>query len=105
MKKYRLRMKTPSGRGVEYVTVYATSNFERYLLEHDLKYTRDIIQDYQLTTKFNEIEQENKQIKEIIRKWNNMTNAGVFELEDLLEEIENIVFKPKILKGDSNEQN
>lgn len=64
MNKYKLIMKTPSRLGNEYVYVYATSNFERYLLEHNLKYARDITQDYQLATKFNDLQQENKQLKE-----------------------------------------
>ena len=63
MNKYKLRMKTPTGLGNEYVYVYATSNFERYLNIHKLKYARDITKDYQLTDRFEQLEQENAQLK------------------------------------------
>ena len=69
MNKYKLKMRTLTGLGNEYVYVYATSNFERYLNNHNLKYARDITKDYQLTDRFEKIqsqlEQKEKQLNEI----------------------------------------
>lgn len=63
MNKYKLKMKTPTGLGNEYVYVYATSNFERYLNKHNLKYARDITKDYQLTDRFEKLQQKVNQLE------------------------------------------
>ena len=65
MDKFKLRMKTPTGLGIEYVTVFATSNFERYLNKHNLKYARDITKDYQLTDRFEKLQNNWNELK----KW------------------------------------
>ena len=68
MNKYKLKMKTSTGLGNEYVYVYATNNFERYLNIHKLGYARDITKDYQLANRFEEIQQENQHLKDRIVK-------------------------------------
>ncbi len=68
MNRYKLKMKTLTGLGNEYVYVYATSNFDRYLDIHNLKYARDMTKDYQLTDRFEKLQKENKQLKDRINK-------------------------------------
>ncbi len=68
MNKYKLRMRTPTGLGNEYVYVYATDNFERYLNKHNLKYARDITKDYQLTDRFEMMQQERDKYKSIVEE-------------------------------------
>lgn len=65
MNKYKLRMRTLTGLGNEYVYVYATSNFERYADIHKLKYVRDITKDYQLTDRFEKLQNNWNELK----KW------------------------------------
>ena len=68
MNKYKLKMKTLTGLGNEYVYVYATSNFERYLNIHNLKYARDITKDYQLTDRFENLQSQLKAKEESIKE-------------------------------------
>lgn len=86
MNRYILRMKTITGLGTEYVNVFANINFERYLNIHKLEYKRDFSQNYEIlnselqqkikpsftTRKLKELEQENKQLKEIIEEIKNI---------------------------------
>lgn len=69
MNKYKLKMRTLTGLGNEYVYVYATSNFERYLNKHNLKYARDITKDYQLTDRFAKIQSQLEQKED---NWNKL---------------------------------
>ena len=48
----------------------------------------------------NELFIEKEQIKKIIRKWRNNKNVVPRDLLDYLEEIDNIVFKPEIIRGE-----
>lgn len=48
----------------------------------------------------NELFIEKEQIKKIIRKWRNNKNIVPRDLLDYLEEIDNIVFKSEIIKGE-----
>lgn len=101
MNKYKLRMRTLTGLGNEYVYVYATSNFERYLNIHNLKYVRDITKDYQLTDRFEQLQQENQQLKERIdylERSNNRREDTIIEdreeittLYSVLDEIRELV--------------
>jgi tRNA(Ile)-lysidine synthase TilS/MesJ len=100
MNKYKLKMKTPTGLGNEYVYVYATSNFERYLNKHNLKYARDITKDYQLTDRFeklqqtvNQLEEENKELKSSMDNAINVLKENSFgisymEVSELLKILE-----------------
>ena len=52
----------------------------------------------------NELYIEKEQIKEILRKWHNMNGVSVYDIGNFLQEINDIVFKPKIIQsGDDNE--
>lgn len=86
MNKYKLRMKTLSGLGNEYVYVYATSNFERYADIHKLKYARDNTKDYQLTDRFNKLQNNWNELK----KW----------LEEIIEDIDKIEYPDSYDKGE-----
>ena len=68
MNKYKLRMRTLTGLGNEYVYVFATSNFDRYLDKHNLKYARDISKDYQLTDRYEKLEKEYNQLKSTLEE-------------------------------------
>ena len=52
----------------------------------------------------NELYIEKEQIKNIIRKWNNMSNISIFELNNLLHEINDIVFKTEIIRKESDKE-
>jgi len=53
----------------------------------------------------NELYIEKEQIKEILRKWHNMNGVSVYDIGNFLQEINDIVFKPKIIQsGDDNEK-
>lgn len=53
----------------------------------------------------NELYIEKEQIKEVLRKWHNMNGVSVYDIGNFLQEINDIVFKPKIIiqSGDDNE--
>ena len=46
---------------------------------------------------------EKEQVKEILRRWHNMSADSIFELTNLLHEIDNIIFKPEIIQGGDEE--
>lgn len=52
----------------------------------------------------NELYIEKEQIKEILRKWHNMSGVSIYDIGNFLQEINDILFKPEIIQsGDDNE--
>ena len=75
------------------------------------KIINDFIDDFEMKAKQsdkyfverNELYIEKEQIKEILRKWRNMNGVSVYDIGNFLQEINDIVFKPKIIQsGDDN---
>ena len=51
----------------------------------------------------NELYIEKEKVKEIIRKWHNMNSVSIYDISNFLQEIEDIIFKPKVIQGDIEE--
>lgn len=51
-------------------------------------------------TERNELYIEKEKVKEVIRKWHNMASVTIYDIGNFLQEIEDIVFKTKIKKGE-----
>ena len=101
MNKYKLRMRTSTGLGNEYVYVYATSNFERYLNKHNLKYARDIVEDYQLTDRFEKLQQEyevlQNQVEKLTQENNDLENLYILARDNLSKALlENADLKERV---------
>lgn len=89
MYKFKLRMKTPTGLGIEYVTVFATSNFERYLNKHNLKYARDITKDYQLTDRFEKLQNNWNEFKNWLEEqWKQSQDIWFVKVIGKMQELE-----------------
>ena len=46
---------------------------------------------------------EKEQLKDILRQWKEMSSVSVFELNNLLDKLYNIVFKPDIVQKEEQE--
>lgn len=46
---------------------------------------------------------EKEQMKDILRQWKEMSSVSVFELNNLLDKLYNIVFKPDIVQKEEQE--
>ena len=51
-------------------------------------------------TERNELYIEKEKIKEVIRKWHSMNGASIYDIGNFLQEIEDIVFKTEIKRGE-----
>lgn len=51
----------------------------------------------------NELYIEKEKVKEVIRKWHNMNGVTIYDIGNFLQEIEDIVFKTEIKKGEIDE--
>jgi len=96
--KYKLRMKTLTGLGNEYVYVYATSNFERYLNIHKLGYARNITKDYQLTDRFEQLQQENTELKDKLSLANQMNENNYERYCESLKENQKLQYQIEIME-------
>lgn len=52
----------------------------------------------------NELYIEKEKVKEVIRNWHNMNGVSAYDIGNFLQEIENIVFKPKVIQGDIEDE-